>query len=236
MYEGIYIFQNDFPALLKSGPEPPGKFIFTMDNGISYFILVVDDGSELFKLSPAFGECKVICYHPRSDLTLAKMSHADVLRVIEAWIGEFTALGQKHTWVQLFENKGAMMGCSNPHPHCQVWASSFLPTEIATKDRTQREYLKKHGIPMLVKYVHSEIERKERIVAQNATWVALVPFWAVWPFETMLIPKRHVIRFGDLTAEEKSGMGLFLFTNYLFLSLVYLFRFICDNEMSVGQI
>ncbi|CAE1228540.1 galT [Acanthosepion pharaonis] len=111
---------------------------------------------------------------------------------------------------QIFENKGAMMGCSNPHPHCQVWASSFIPNEPAVKDKTQKSYFKEHGSPLLVDYVNRELEHKERVILANSHWVWLVPFWAVWPYETMLLPRRHILRLQDLTEEEKDSLSVIM--------------------------
>ncbi|KAL3867120.1 hypothetical protein ACJMK2_044350 [Sinanodonta woodiana] len=108
---------------------------------------------------------------------------------------------------QIFENRGAINGCSNPHPHCQVWASSFFPNEPAVIHRTQKEYFEKHKVPLLVDYVKQELEKQERIILQNEDWVWLVPYWAVWPFETMLIPKRHVLRIEDLTDQERNSLA-----------------------------
>ncbi|KAG8535817.1 hypothetical protein GDO81_027708, partial [Engystomops pustulosus] len=108
---------------------------------------------------------------------------------------------------QIFENKGAMMGCSNPHPHCQIWASNFLPNEARTEDWTQREYLERHGTPMLLEYGRLEEERKERLVLSNDHWLVLVPYWAVWPFQTLLLPRRHVTRLQDLNSAERDGLA-----------------------------
>ena len=102
------------------------------------------------------------------------------------------------------------MGCSNPHPHCQIWSSSFLPNEAVTEDRTQREYLSKHGTPMLVKYTNLELSKRERVVIENTHWLVIVPYWAVWPYETLLLPKRHVLRLPDLSKEERESLALIM--------------------------
>ncbi|XP_067665184.1 galactose-1-phosphate uridylyltransferase-like [Haliotis asinina] len=188
-YESTYVFKNDFPAMLEEGPAPPPS----------------DD--PLFQAAPAYGTCKVMCFHPWSDLTLPIMSHAEVRKVIDAWAELNVDLGKKFLWVQLFENKGAMMGCSNPHPHCQVWCSSFLPNELSVKDKTQKEFYDKYKKPMLVDYVEKELSKKERVVLENDHWVWLVPYWAVWPYETMLLPKRHVLRIEDLTDAERDSLA-----------------------------
>jgi UDPglucose--hexose-1-phosphate uridylyltransferase len=131
------------------------------------------------------------------------MTIEEIKTVINAWIEELKSLGAKYTWVQIFENKGAIMGCSNPHPHCQIWASSFFPSDPRTKDVNQRRYFEKHGEPMLMHYARKELEKKERLVLQNEHWLVVVPYWAVWPYETMILPKRHIQRFTDVTDEEK---------------------------------
>uniref|UniRef100_A0A663FDA4 Galactose-1-phosphate uridylyltransferase n=1 Tax=Aquila chrysaetos chrysaetos TaxID=223781 RepID=A0A663FDA4_AQUCH len=141
-YEGTFVFPNDFPALQPDAPEPG------------------DSDHPLFRAAAARGVCKVMCFHPWSDLTLPLMSLAEIRAVIDAWAELAVELGASYPWVQIFENKGAMMGCSNPHPHCQVWASSFLPNEARLEDRTQRQYLSQHGVPMLLEYAEQEARRK----------------------------------------------------------------------------
>lgn len=127
--------------------------------------------------------------------------------MIDKWAEINTELGATYPWVQIFENKGAMMGCSNPHPHCQIWASNFLPNEAQTEERTQREYLKERGAPMLLEYGRLEEERKERLVLRNEHWLVLVPYWAVWPFQTLLLPRRHVSRLQDLSDAERDSLA-----------------------------
>ncbi|KAI8777383.1 galactose-1-phosphate uridylyltransferase [Biomphalaria glabrata] len=188
-YTNTYVFDNDFPALLPGGPDPPAS----------------DD--PLFQSAPAHGKCRVICFHPWSDLTLPLMEVKDIRAVVDTWIAENISLGKQFEWVQLFENRGAVMGCSNPHPHCQVWSCSFLPNEVAVKERMQKNYLKTHGKPMLVDYLEKELIKKERLVLESEHWVWLVPYWAVWPFETMLLPRRHVLRLEDLKEEEKDDLS-----------------------------
>nr|CAH7755492.1 unnamed protein product [Callosobruchus chinensis] len=189
MYESTYVFTNDFPALLEEGPEPE------------------DSGDPLFQMKAAKGTCRVICYHPHSNVYFSNLSLKEVVAVVDEWINQFVELGQKYTWVQIFENRGAMMGCSNPHPHCQIWASSFLPNEARVKDKNLKEYFKKHKRPMLIDYVEKELKKKERVVYQNEEWVVVVPFWAVWPFETMVLPKRQVRRFSDLDCKQKEKLA-----------------------------
>ncbi|KAL5004287.1 hypothetical protein ScPMuIL_017743 [Solemya velum] len=188
-YEATFVFENDFPALLDHGPSPDS------------------DSDSLFKSAPAYGTCEVMCFHPWSDITLPLMLKEEVRSVVDKWAEINTRLGQKFQWVQIFENKGAVMGCSNPHPHCQVWASSFLPNDPCVKDRCQRKYYEQNGKPLLLDYLEKELLKKERVVLENDCWVWLVPYWAVWPYETMLLPRRHVLRLQDLTEEERDALA-----------------------------
>ncbi|KAI8431582.1 hypothetical protein MSG28_016071 [Choristoneura fumiferana] len=189
-YTSTYVFPNDFPALLERVPEPPPP------------------EHPLFQSAPAKGTCRVMCFHPDSGTTIPLMTIAEIKAVIDEWINQMKELGRKYTWVQIFENKGAVMGCSNPHPHCQIWASSFLPNEPRIKDRCQKEYFTKFKKPMLVDYLEQELQKKDRIVLKNAEWVALVPYWAVWPFETMLLPiNGRPQRLTDLTESQATSLA-----------------------------
>ncbi|CAG0903378.1 unnamed protein product [Cyprideis torosa] len=188
-YTSTYVFDNDFPALLKDSPSPP------------------ESTDPLFVASPARGVCRVVCFHPKSNVTIPLMSQVEVEAVVDTWVEQFRELSEKYLWVQLFENRGLMMGCSNQHPHCQVWASDFLPSEPMVKDQKQKEYYQKYNIPLLVDYVQKEVKLRERLVAVNQTWVCLVPYWAAWPYETMLIPRRHVPKMQDLLQEEKRDLA-----------------------------
>lgn len=191
-YESTYVFPNDFSALLP-------------DDGA---LNSAESSDDLLKAQHVSGECRVVCFSPRHDLTLAEMAVPDIRHVIDVWAQQITDLGQRYRWVQVFENKGAVMGCSNPHPHGQVWASSFLPNELSAEDRQQREYAAKHGgTPLLMDYVKREVASGERIVSANEHWVVCVPFWACWPFELLLLPRRHVLRLPDLTATERSSLA-----------------------------
>ncbi|XP_042872845.1 galactose-1-phosphate uridylyltransferase-like [Penaeus japonicus] len=188
-YESTFVFTNDFPAMLEEVPVPQ------------------ESSDPLFQSAPARGTCRVMCFHPKSNLTLPLMTCQEIKTVIDEWIKQLLDLGKKYTWVQIFENKGAVMGCSNPHPHCQIWASSFMPNEPKLKDTNQRDYFAKHGRPMLMDYVNRELEKKERLVITNDDWVVVVPYWAVWPYETMVLPRRHVSRMTDLTETEKMSLA-----------------------------
>ncbi|XP_048457858.1 galactose-1-phosphate uridylyltransferase isoform X2 [Rhincodon typus] len=186
-YESTYVFDNDFPSLQPDAPDPgPSKH-------------------PLFQTKAARGICKVMCFHPHSDITLPLMSIPEIRAVIDKWVELMVELGSTYQWVQIFENKGATMGCSNPHPHCQVWASSFLPNEPRIADQTQRDHYNSHKKPMLVEYAKLESQQQERIVVENEDWLVVVPYWAMWPFQTLLIPRRHVLRLQDLSDKERGS-------------------------------
>lgn len=191
VYEHTFVFQNDFSALLPDSP-------------------LDIDGSGLLKTQGVRGECRVICFSPRHDLTLADMDVVAITQVVNTWADQITDLGSKYQWVQLFENKGASMGCSNPHPHGQLWASDYLPTLPASEDRNQLAYFQKSGQPLLVDVLAEELSNGDRVVTQNEHWALLVPFWAVWPYEYLLMPKRHVLRLPDLTIEERTSLASIL--------------------------
>lgn len=187
-YTTTHVFTNDFPALLEDGPAPP-------DN----------PGEDLFKAKPAQGTCRVMCYHPKTNMYLDTMEKEYVVdNVIGEWIKQSIDLGSKYKWVQIFENRGAMMGCSNPHPHCQIWASNFLPNEARVKDSNFKKYYDRHTVPMLQHYVQREADKKERVVLENEEWLVVVPYWAVWPFEIMVLPKQQIQRFQDTTRTQQT--------------------------------
>jgi len=190
-YATTFAFDNDFPALLPEGRDER-----------------IDEGG-LLVAETAGGRCRVLCFSPRHDLTLAEMDAPAIRGVVEAWAGEVEALGQdgRIRYVQLFENKGALMGCSNPHPHSQVWATGHVPLIPARKLAAQRAYLERHGHDLLGDYLTRELAHGERIVCRNEHWVALVPFWAVWPFEAMLVPVRRVADLPSLRPEERDALA-----------------------------
>lgn len=183
-YTGTYSFQNDFAALLE-GPEESFK-----------------DG--LLEAESESGICKVICYSPNHSLTLPLMEVGDIIEVINLWQKEYSDLGSDPNinHVQIFENKGAIMGCSNPHPHGQIWAQRSIPQEVQKKVVHQKSYWGKNSSSLLGDYLKQELNSKERIVLENESFVALVPYWAVWPFEAMIVPKRHVTSILKLSQQE----------------------------------
>ncbi|MDI1335984.1 MAG: UDP-glucose--hexose-1-phosphate uridylyltransferase [Lacunisphaera sp.] len=188
-YRDTFVFENDFRALLDEETAGEGA------------------STPLLSRAPVRGTCRVICFSPRHDLTLARMETAGIVRVIETWQAESAELGRRYRWVQVFENKGAVMGCSNPHPHGQVWAMDCLPTLPGAEDHQQRAYHATHGRPLLLDYVQLELERGERVVWHNDDWAVLVPYWATWPFETLLLPRFPVARLPDLGAAPRESLA-----------------------------
>jgi UDPglucose--hexose-1-phosphate uridylyltransferase len=189
VYEDTFVFTNDFAALL---PQPA---------------TTLSHAPSLLQVQNVRGTCRVICFSPRHDLTLAEMEVAHIRRVVDEWAAQTAELGQTYHWVQVFENKGAAMGSSNPHPHGQIWALDSLPNEPAKEDEQQRRYFDENGRSLLLDYAVLEQTETERIVVENEHWLAVVPFWAVWPFETLLLPRRHVLRLPDLTNGERDGLA-----------------------------
>lgn len=191
-YEGCHVFANDFPALLTD--SPPAE----------------NNGHPLLRHQSVRGLSRVICYSENHSLTLPQLSVAKIVGIIDTWTEQATTLGESYRWVQLFENKGAMMGCSQPHPHGQVWASDFLPNEIERKDQHLREYWQKQHSNLLLDYAKLEAASGERVVVKTKHWIAVVPYWAVWPFETMLLPLGAVSRFDALSSEQSEDLALAL--------------------------
>jgi len=184
-YEDVFIFPNDFAALQQHAES--GVFI---------------DG--LLRAEGERGICKVVCFSPDHSKSLAHMDVSEIVKVVRAWIKEYNVLGNHDfiNYVQIFENKGAIMGCSNPHPHGQIWSQSSLPNEVIKKDNSQRAYFEKEQQSLLGTYLFQELERKERILFENNSFVVLVPFWAIWPFETMIVPKRHQTAISQMSETE----------------------------------
>jgi len=214
-YGGTYVFDNDFPALRESAEPRPAP---TRDG-----LLVTE---------PASGTCRVVCFSPRHDLTLAEMEAERIRDVVDTWAEEVSALGGRPDigYVQVFENKGAMMGCSNPHPHGQIWASAHVPGIPARKDAAQAAYFQRTGRDLLGDYLDQELGAGERIVDENEHWVALVPFWAVWPFEAMIVPRRRVADLPGLHPVERDALAVMLKS----LTVRYDNLFRCSFPYSMG--
>ena len=185
-FTGTFVFDNDFAALLKDTPEG------TYEEG------------DLFKARSERGICRVICFSPRHDLTLSLMEVSQIEGVVKTWQQEYRDLGSRDfiNHVQIFENRGAVMGCSNPHPHGQIWAEEIIPDIPAVEGERQESYHEKNRIPLLQDYVTKEIASAERIIFQNASFVALVPFWAIWPFEAMILPLSPLSSIDKMNAKQ----------------------------------
>ena len=193
-YHETFVFDNDFAALLPDGPH----------QNVSQ--------NEFFEAEAETGLCRVICFSPRHDLTLAEMPPSAIRRVVDLWAEQVATLGARPevNYVQIFENKGAAMGSSNPHPHGQLWASYRVPQLPEQEDRRQLLYYQQRQSPLLVDYLAAEIAAVERVVLVHDHWVAVVPYWAVWPFETLLLPRRHVVQLPDLTDDERDDLAVIL--------------------------
>lgn len=191
-YESSFVFENDFAALKQEAIAFDGNA----------------EGS-FFKAQPERGISRVVCFSPRHDLTLPEMDVDGIVNIIHTWQKEYTTLGSVDyiNHVQIFENKGSVMGCSNPHPHGQIWAQSSLPTQVQKTQDNLKAYFDKNGTNLLQDYLNEELKVKERVVVENDHFAAIVPFWAIWPFETMIISKRHITKITDFTEDEVAAFA-----------------------------
>ncbi len=196
-YTDTFVFDNDFAAVLPESPilAPPDS-VATTDS--------------IFQIESVRGVSRVICFSPDHGKSLPALSLAAIGSVIDTWCVDTADLGARYPWVQVFENKGAMMGCSNPHPHGQIWATDYLPNEARVEDAHQRAYFERYGRALLRDVAEREIESGERIVVQTAEWLALVPYWASWPFETLLLPRFAVQRLPQLTDAQRANLAVAL--------------------------
>ena len=190
-YTGTFVFTNDFAALTADAPDAPAL------------------ASPLFQAGTARGTSRVICFSPDHSKSLPELPLPAIRGVIDTWCAQTVDLGAIYPWVQVFENKGAMMGCSNPHPHGQIWANSFVPNEPAAEDCNQRNYLAQHGRPLLLDYAAAEAGGP-RAVVETEHWLAVVPYWAAWPFETLLLPKAPALRLPDLDEVRRDDLAVAL--------------------------
>ncbi|MBX2858350.1 MAG: UDP-glucose--hexose-1-phosphate uridylyltransferase [Cellvibrionaceae bacterium] len=188
-YSETLVFDNDFAALQENIHSPP------------------EQQHPLIQCEPVSGTSRVICFSPNHSLSLPQMPVRGIAKVINCWVEQLDELGKVYSWVQIFENKGATMGCSNPHPHGQIWAQNKLPTLAARAHRGQKHYRETHGTNLLLDYIKLELENKQRLVEENDEWLALVPYWACWPFETLLLPKRHTLHLNDCDAKQKQALA-----------------------------
>ena len=192
-YTKPFVFKNDFSALLADTPAPE------------------ENDDPLFQISHTQGESRVICFSSDHSKTLPQLTVSEIELIIQVWQEQVGELKQCYQWVQIFENKGAMMGCSNPHPHGQIWASNFLPNELVIEDKCQADYYQKQGSLLFIDYAKRELEKRERIVVETEDWIAVVPYWAAWPFETLLLPKTKQFRsIEELNQAEREDLALAL--------------------------
>lgn len=191
-YEETFVFDNDFAALLASAPEPQ------------------ESAHPLLVRAGVRGTCRVLCFSPRHDLSLAEMAVGEIARVVDVWAEQTRALGADYRWVQVFENKGAVMGCSNPHPHGQIWAQDVLPDEAQREEAMQAAYMRTHGSVLLADYVELELAQEERIVVEEEGWLAVVPHWALWPFETLVVCRDPVQRMDQLQPAQRHSLAQLL--------------------------
>jgi UDPglucose--hexose-1-phosphate uridylyltransferase len=191
-YPQVFVFDNDFATLLPGTPDA-----------------VPSDERSLLRAEAERGICRVVCFSPRHDLTLAEMDPSALRAVVDGWVEQYQDLAAVPWmgYVQIFENRGAMMGCSNPHPHGQIWASASVPTEVAKETASQQQYFRAHGRTLLGDYLALEEAGGERIVVTNDHFTALVPYWAVWPFETMIVARRPVATLPELDDAERDALA-----------------------------
>jgi UDPglucose--hexose-1-phosphate uridylyltransferase len=190
-YESVFIFDNDYAALLPDSPEPP------------------PDASPLLRAERERGRCRVVCFHPDHSLTLPRMEPADIRLVVDAWTAQYVELCREPDlrYVQIFENRGAMMGASNPHPHCQIWATEHIPDEPAEETESLRAYLAANNTCLLCDYLRIESQQAIRVVCENDDFLVIVPWWAVWPFETLVLSKRHLGSLTEFEDREKTSLA-----------------------------
>ncbi|MDG5746762.1 UDP-glucose--hexose-1-phosphate uridylyltransferase [Qipengyuania sp. XHP0207] len=189
-YSHTYVFANDFPALLDEGANAAA--------------------GDLFETMPARGEARVICYSPNHSQTLAKLDDRGRRAVVDCWCELSAEIGAEWAFVQLFENKGSMMGASSPHPHGQVWASDFVPQLVETEDRHQRAFRERHGRTLLADVIEAELTDGARVVEKNDDWLAIVPFWAAWPFELLLVARNDIARLEQMGERSRESLSLIL--------------------------
>jgi len=192
-YHGTFVFENDFAALQPDVPQ----------------ISLDEKNKGLLVAQSETGICRVVCFSPRHDLTLARMSVNEIRSVVDVWADQFQELGSRPdiNYVQIFENRGAMMGCSNPHPHGQIWANATVPNEPHKEQAALIEYSKQNGCCLLCDYLQLEQSAGDRLVCENKKFLVVVPFWAVWPFEALLLSKRHIADMRALQEDERTALA-----------------------------
>ena len=188
-YKNVFIFDNDFAALMPSAG------------------CRVEKDKPLFRAALANGACRVMCFSPDHGKTLPEMPVADIRTVVDSWAAQEKELSAVHAYVQIFENKGAMMGCSSPHPHGQIWATDYVPAEPEREDAAQATWFEQHQSAMLLTYAEQEADDGARTVAQNDHWIAVVPYWASWPYEILLLPRFAVQQLNSLAPEQRDALA-----------------------------
>ena len=190
-YTTVFVFDNDFPALLPEGQR----------GSVNKNNLLVAERET--------GICRVLCFSPKHHLTLSMMEPDDIRAVVDCWADQFVELGSRPdiSYVQIFENRGAMMGASNPHPHCQIWSTASIPNAVKTEQESQRAYLDENKSCLLCDYYRLEKGGRDRAVVENEEFLAIVPYWATWPFETMILPRRHVAGIDQLSCAEREALS-----------------------------
>jgi UDPglucose--hexose-1-phosphate uridylyltransferase len=191
-YESVFIFDNDYAALLPDSPAPQTE-------GMPALLCAEQER----------GRCRVLCFHPDHSLTVAVMEEPDILLVVDAWVEQYRELAASPAirYVQIFENRGAMMGASNPHPHCQIWATEHVPDEPVIETESLKAYQTEKGSCLLCDYLQTETKEKTRIVCENDEFLVLVPWWAVWPFETLVLAKKHVGSMAEFSAPQRAALA-----------------------------
>lgn len=189
-YQNTYVFNNDFAALM---PDTP---------------LAQNNNNPLFTMQSARGLSRVICFSPDHSKTLPELSLTELRAIIETWNTQIEQLSEQYIWVQVFENKGESMGCSQPHPHGQIWANNFLPNEIEQKEKNLKQYYQKYGSNLLLDYAKAESKDGSRTVVETEHWIAVVPYWAAWPFETLLMPKAAICRMNELNGAQRDDLAI----------------------------
>jgi UDPglucose--hexose-1-phosphate uridylyltransferase len=187
-YTGTYVFNNDFAALNDSAP-------------------IIKNDDPLFALATEQGLSRVICYSPDHSKTMSRLANSDIEQIVDTWQVQCQQLGKNYRWIQVFENKGSVMGCSNPHPHGQIWAQQQLPTLVAKKHKALTDYYQKYKRNLLQDYVERELDKQQRLVTENEHWLVVVPYWAAWPFETLLLPKFSVQHITELSKSQKVSLA-----------------------------
>lgn len=191
-YSGIFVFDNDFPALMSQTDD------------------VASGDEDLFQAEPASGTCRVICFSEDHGRSLAQLQTEEIRAVIDVWASQVESLSKTHGWVQVFENKGSVMGCSNPHPHGQIWATAHIPDEVRVECDNQIAFFSDHKTSMLLQLCEKEIYKKERVVIDSEYWLAIVPWWASWPFELLLLPKFEVSSLPGLNVKQRNDLAIIL--------------------------